>query len=295
MPADDNSAALARLVEQGIRIPPQPKVLVELRAQLASGKYTIRSVAQTIAHDPGLVAFLYQKARLPVFSGRGEAESLEELISLLGVNETVDLLKASALTTVINDDKRKAFDVYWARAEEMAQLAALIAEDLVSVCNVFPEQAYMAAIFHECGVPILMLRFPKYCETMRLDTVGSWPDRTLEDERFATDHCSVGYLVARHWGLPDFVCKAILHHHEMPREELGATATLIAILQLAIHFYRRLNNQRNPVWPQIGARVLDEIGIPQRDEADYYEEICRRFLDNESTASLLFKEKELAF
>ena len=42
----------------------------------------------------------------------------------------------------------------------IAQLAMLIAGRRVTVCNIFPDQAYLAGIFHDCGVPVLMQRFP---------------------------------------------------------------------------------------------------------------------------------------
>ena len=57
----------------------------------------------------------------------------------------------------------------------------MIAGDQVSVCNVFPDQAYMAGIFHECGVPVLMMRFPDYCSKLHLDDVSCWPNLAEED------------------------------------------------------------------------------------------------------------------
>ena len=46
----------------------------------------------------------------------------------------------------------------------VAQMAMLVAEERVSVCNIFPDQAYLAGIFHDCGVPVLMQRFTTYCK-----------------------------------------------------------------------------------------------------------------------------------
>ena len=65
---------------------------------------------------------------------------------------------------------------------------AMIASDRVSVCNIFPEQAYMAGIFYECGVPILMQRFPDYCSKLNLETTLFWPTLAEEDALFNVDH-----------------------------------------------------------------------------------------------------------
>jgi HD-like signal output (HDOD) protein len=170
--------------------------------------------------------------------------------------------------------------VFWSRAHEIAQMAAIVAADRVSVCNVFPDQAYLAGIFHECGVPVLMLRFPQYCAKLHLDDATCWPDLSAEDEKFDVDHCSVGYLVARHWGLPDFVCDAIRFHHDLPEEKtVGASVTLVAIIQAASHFYHRLHDVDDPLWQKIGPRVLTELGLGPDEEKDYYEQITGRFLD----------------
>jgi len=269
--------AIDQLAANGIRIPPQPKVLIELRREIAADDYDIRSISRIISQDPGLVAMLFKASRSPVFSRGRKFDKLDQVLQVIGIKQTYNLVQAIALSTAVSDGTRKAFDLFWTRSSEVAQLAAMIAGDLVSVCNVFPDQAYMAGIFHECGVPVLMMRFPDYCGALHLDHASCWPNLAEEDTRFQVDHCSVGYLVARHWGLPDFVCAAIRYHHDVPDEELGAAISLVAILQLAIHFYHRINDQPNPVWDKIGRRVLEEIGIAPEGMGEYFDDVSQRF------------------
>jgi HD-like signal output (HDOD) protein len=273
----EEQQALDRMAASGIRIPPQPRVLIELRDKIATGDYSVRSISSIIGQDPGLVAMLFKASRSPVFSRGRKFDKLDQVLQVIGVKQTYNLVQAIALSTAIGSGTRKAFELFWTRSSEVAQLAAMIAEDHVSVCNVFSDQAYMAGIFHECGVPLLMMRFPDYCNKLKLDDVCCWPYLAEEDEKFNVDHCSVGYLVARHWGLPDFVCAAIRYHHEIPTEELGAAISLVSIVQLAIHFYHRINDQPNPVWAKIGGRVLEEIGLTADDLEDYFEDVSNRF------------------
>jgi HD-like signal output (HDOD) protein len=273
----EEQQAFDRLVANGIRIPPQPRVLLELRDKIATGDFSVRAISTIISQDPGLVAMLFKAARSPVFSRGRKFDKLDQVLQVIGVKQTYSLVQAIALSTAIGGGTRKAFERFWTRSGEVAQLAALIAEDQVSVCNVFPEQAYMAGIFHECGVPILMMRFPDYCKKLQLDDVCCWPALSEEDSKFNVDHCSIGYLVARHWGLPDFVCIAIRYHHEVPADEFGAAISLVAIVQLAVHFYHRLNDQADPVWDRIGRRVLDELGLTTHELDDYFDDVSGRF------------------
>ncbi|MBK6905634.1 MAG: HDOD domain-containing protein [Rhodocyclaceae bacterium] len=275
----DEEKALADLAASGVRIPPQPRVVMEMQALLIADDYDMRKVAKVIAQDPGIVAMLFKVARSPVFKRAKPLTTLDQVLMTVGIKQTFNLVQAAALAGAVSDGTRKAFERFWTRAQEVAQIAAIIAEDRVSVCNVFPDQAYLAGIFHECGVPVLMLRFPDYCKALHLEDASCWPSLHEEDKRFNVDHVTVGYLVARHWKLPDFVCSAIRYHHEMPDEELGASISLIALLQAAVHFYNRLNHQKDHLWPEIGVRVMAEIGIPYDDEDDFFETISQIFIE----------------
>jgi hypothetical protein len=67
----------------------------------------------------------------------------------------------------------------------------------------------------------------------------------------------------------------------MPRGELGATCTLVAILQMAIHFYHAIMDVPDPLWPKIRGFVLEELGIHADGEQEYFEEIHERFLEQQ--------------
>ena len=58
---------------------------------------------------------------------------------------------------------------------------------------------------------------------------------------------------------------------------LGAAASLIAIVQLAAHAYLIDKGQSDPLWPRIGRRVLDELGMSDDELADYFDDLLARF------------------
>lgn len=271
--------AIKELVGKGIHLPPQPKVLLELQARFAADDYSMKELAAIISSDPAITAMLFKAVRSPVFGGGKKLDNLEQVLMVIGVKQTYSLVQAVSLSSTLSDHARRAFEIFWTRSGEVAQLAALIAAERVSVCNIFPEQAYMAGIFHECGVPVLMQRFPKYSDKLHLDKACCWPSLAEEDEQFNVDHTSIGYLVARHWKLPDFVCQAILYHHDMPKNETGTVRTLVAILQLAIHFYHRIGLVDDAIWFKLRQEVLEELGLSVDTEQDYFELIREQFLN----------------
>ena len=274
-PQDESAEHLAA---RGVRIPPWPRVLLELRDHLEHADFDPRSIATILAKDPGISATLFKVARSPSFNRNQRAlDRLDQVVMLLGVKQTLNLVQAAALASSLGGPNKAVLNVFWSNSEELAQIAALIAADRVSVCNIFPDQAYMAGIFRECGVPVIMQKHADYCATMATEPCPCWPQIFAEDKRCATDHCAIGYLVARHWKLPDFVASAILYHAEMPSEELGAVRSLVAILHLASYCQALINGYAAELWPALAGDVLAELGIHPEDANDFCSDIVERF------------------
>ena len=259
------------LAAVGIKIPPQPRVLLELKEMMARGNEDVRGLARVISNDPGISAMLFKAASSPVFGRGKKLSSLNQVLTLIGVKQVYCLVQAVALSSSIAGKNRNAFDTFWARAHEIAQLSAIIAQEKIAVCNVFAEHAYMAGIFFDCGVPVLMQRFPDYCSAMHLEGSLSWPELADENARFNVDHCTIGYLVARHWNLPDFVCNTIRYRDELPENETCDTRSLSAILFLANHYFHSLNQAEDQHWLAIRENVLAELGINSEEEEEAFE------------------------
>ena len=251
-----------RLLERGVTIPAQPRVLLELQDQLARGVSDVRLLARTIEQDPGIGAMLFKVVQGAAYRRLQPLASLEHVLQAIGLQQTGNLVRAIALSAAVPaKHNQKAFEAYWARSRAVSELAMLIADERVTVCNIFPDQACLAGVFHDCGVPVLMQRFSSYCRDMRLELAGGWIDLQEEDARFNADHCVIGYLVARHWKLPDFICDAIRFHHDMTLIHHHTARTMVAILQLAFHLYHHEQHLPSPEWSSVQDEVLDELGL----------------------------------
>ncbi|MGB4467446.1 MAG: HDOD domain-containing protein [Azovibrio sp.] len=276
---DGEAAARLRFVlERGVKIPPQPRVLEELRRMLQRRQFDVRALARVISQDPGVTALLFKAVKSPAYRQHHPFETVEQIIHTLGVKETFNLVQAVVLTsaTVIKNDRR-AYESFWARSQSVAQLAMLIADDRVNICNIFPDQAYLAGMFHDCGVPVLMQRFSTYGKEMHLGDMGRWVDLQEEDRKFNLDHCAVGYLLARHWSLPAFICEAVRCHHEISSMTPHASRTMVAILQLALDIYCRDARLENPEWARVKDDVISELGIHADALPEFVDVILERF------------------
>ena len=260
--SDSENVAVKRLLEKGVNIPLQPRVLEDLQQFIMRGETNLRALSRIISADPGISAMLFKVVQSAAYHRYQPFTSIDHILQAVGIKQTCNLVQAIALASAVpSKHNQKAFEAFWARSQAIAQLSMLIADERISVCNIFPDQAYLAGVFHDCGVPVLMQRFSTYGKSMHLAEPGCWTNIADEDARFNADHCVVGYLVGRHWKLPDFICDAIRFHHDINRLDNHAARTMVAILQLAIQIYYQDQRVANPDWESVCSSVLDELGM----------------------------------
>lgn len=274
----DDAVRVKMLLERGVKIPPQPRVLEELHKLIKRNEFDVRILARAINQDPGITALLFKVVTSAAYRKHQPFDSIESILHSLGVKETFNIIQAIALTSIGDIKKnRQVYEAFWSRSQSIAQIAMLIADERIAVCNIFPDQAYLAGIFHDCGVLLLMQRFPTYCAEMQLGVPGVWTNLADEDRKFNADHSVVGYIVAKHWHLPEFICDAIRYHHHISEMGLHAARTMVAILQLAVEIYYRDQRTPNPEWLQLKAEVLPELGLNEEALPEFVDVIIERY------------------
>jgi HD-like signal output (HDOD) protein len=275
---EEDAKKIKRLIERGVKIPPQPRVLDELRKHLQRKEFDVRVLAKVINQDPGITAMLFKVVTSAVYKQHQPFETVEQILHAVGVRQTCNLVQAISLAGMADLKKNpQVYEAFWARSHGVAQLAMLIADDRIAVCNIFPDQAYLAGVFHDCGVLLLMQRFSTYCAAMNLGEPGRWGDLAAEDAKFNADHCVVGYIVARHWHLPDFICDAIRYHHDIREIGQHASRSMVAIIQLAFEIYYRDQRVQNPEWEQVKGEVLPELGLGEDSLPEFVDDIIERY------------------
>jgi HD-like signal output (HDOD) protein len=271
----DEKALLDHVLASQISIPPQPGILLEIDKLINKPNNQITAIGNLINKDVGLTAAIFKLVNSSFYKSSTPITSIPKAITVLGLNQVSNLIKGLLLRKSIGGNE-VAYEKFWERSNDIALLCAIIAKKQISACNIAVEQAYMAGLFHECGVPILMQRFPEYCQAFRLNHGSHWPDFHDEDIRYDTDHTVVGYLVTRHWNLPEFICQAVRFHHDRLNVE-HAALTLVSILQMARHLHKKMNRIKDPEWQEIGGPIMDEIGVDREGAAEFMEDVLEKF------------------
>lgn len=261
-------------LKMAVRIPSPPPLLDELNRLLEDPNAGMEEIGQVVQTDAGLTASLYRTLAKPMYGIRRPPETVAKAISLVGLRTVAELVKGLSIESAIYGES-KFYPWFWERANEIARYASTIAWKQRSVCNVFPEHAQLAALFMDCGVPILIQHIEKYEYAFITSKGYIWPHVPAEDAKFNTDHAVVGYLAARHWKLPDYVCQAVRWHHD-PINVNDQAATLVAILQTAKHIYNVHALKDDSDWPVHETRALEEIGVAKEGLLEFEEDIVDR-------------------
>jgi HD-like signal output (HDOD) protein len=269
---------LRGLLERGVSIPPQCRIVGELARQLAAPDIDLRITAATLRQDPLLIDGLFRLAGNGAYAQHGELASVECLLRAIGVRRTFNLVRALALSRSISGPVRHHVDErFWLRARSIAELSMLVAHDRYPVCGVFADEAYLAGLFMDCGVPMLMGVFSDYCAGLFLDGDGRWPDLAVEDGKVNIDHALVGYFVACHWQLPDNVCQAVRFHHQIAQAADHSAAPVVAILNLARHIWHLHHGTEDAKWHAVADDTLRELRLEDEHRFEVVDAVLERF------------------
>lgn len=267
------SAERIRALLQGISIPPQPQIMVDLQMEQLTGDCDIGRVTALISQDVGLSGSILKTVNSAFFGLKNKIASVQQACRLLGVESVVNIVNALSIRGELSDEDIVGLGRFWDTANDVAMAAATIAKQIGARSA---DEAYTLGLFHNCGIPLLMQRFPGYAEVMRQAYAAPQPRIIdVENRLLQTNHAVVGYYVAKSWNLPGYLCAAIHDHHSAqqifadPDYPHSEVKTLLAILKMAEHIcglYKVLGQQREDLeWLQLRDDLLLYVGLGSYD------------------------------
>ncbi len=267
---DRDQRIIGAILAGGVKIPPMPGVLVEFQALSRDPDAGPREYARLVSRDAALAGALFRVAGSPVFGLRSKVDSLDKVVTLLGLRTTAAVVRGEALRTALSDpDHLAVMNALWERMHAVAAWMLAI-HKAVRPRGLPQDQVFLLGIFHDCGIAVLCRRFPGYARAFKAS--GGWPDLDALDHQFQTSHTVVGQMVARNWQLPQDLALAIRHHHDADVPDLPVDVLrLIAVFQFALHLYLRHGGQEDPDWALWQGRVMASLGLDEVELSDLEE------------------------
>ncbi len=260
---------------QGISVPPQPQIMVDLQMEQYMPDPDLEMIAKLISQDPGLSGALLKLVNSAHFGLTNKIASIQRAVNLLGSRSIINLINAQSIKGEMSDETIVTLNRFWDNAQDVAMTCMTLAKRLGSQAV---DEAYALGLFHDCGIPLMLKRFPEYMSVVEDAYASAGPGQRVvdtENQVFNTNHAVVGYYTAKSWRLPEHLSNAIANHHNALAVFSDETArnsqlkNLLSILKMAEHIcasHRVLGGQsEDHEWNTISHLVLDYVGLPEYD------------------------------
>lgn len=209
-----------------------PHVAIRVTQLVNSENSTMQDFEETIQLDPVLVTRLLRLVNSSFFSLSQKVESISKAVVFVGMKNLRNLVAVEALRDMFKEEgdpsgfSRKHL---WVHSATVALLSDMIGKRIFGDSR---EDLFLAGIIHDIGliaedqVAGDLLR--KACQLYR---PGKKSLIESEREIIGTDHCEVGYMLAKEWKMPDDVLNAIRFHHDT--EKKITPSSPVGIVQLS--------------------------------------------------------------
>jgi HD-like signal output (HDOD) protein len=267
--AEERDQLLKNLV-----IPPRPSVLDSLMALRNDPDINLQKVGKVISADIALSAAILKAANSPVVRRGKRISSVSQAMNLLGLKNVISLISGLVLRSRLTDSAPPSIEIFWERAMQIAMINNALCEHLGNT----PEDSSSYALFHGCGIALMLMRFSNFERTLQLiDMATDSRIPRVEQELHGSSHDVVGYLVGRAWNMPEPFCRAILLQYDPhvfdPEIELPIgqdERMMIALTRAATNVWlTQIPGNADAGWPELGESVLKMIGIDPVDFEDW--------------------------
>lgn len=190
---------------ENVQLPTIPDVARELIATMKDDDIPFEKVRAAISKDPALTAKLIRLANSARFGLPRQVASLDDAITMVGLNQVRTLALASCMSGVFKDVPGVDADAFWKESMAIAGYSQWLARTLGS--NV--QESWLAGFLVRLGELIIAQKAPEQIpaiEQLPHHAGGRWErERTL----LGFTEAQVTAELARRWRFPDTITRAL--------------------------------------------------------------------------------------
>lgn len=207
------SETIARRVSEK---PIPSQVAFKLLKVIEDENHSLKEVVHIVENDASLTTEVLKVANSAAYYRGQDVTTVNRAALLMGEMMVVGVAICASSSILYHSP----LEGYESKAGEMwdhSLRSAVAARELsrFSKSKVPPGLAFTAGLLHDIGKSILseFLRGSAHQMTKLCETGEASDYLAAERAMIGTDHATVGFALARHWGLPESLCVAIRDHH----------------------------------------------------------------------------------
>lgn len=244
------------------RLPAFPSIVLRILETLEDENSSITVLVNHLQRDPVIAGHVLSAANRSSQHGHRSMGGISAAVSFIGMRRVREIVLATSLVDLSRQTRNSRF--FW----EHSLAVGICAQELAREFSLNVDHALIAGLLHDIGKLWMSWLHPALHQQVS-DTIEQQPRPLCEIEQqiFGLDHCQIGELVSRHWGLPAEIVEAITcHHHPDNHPELGKLAALTHVAEAisnGLDIPWRDDNQVN----ELSDHALRVLGLDWRAES----------------------------
>ncbi len=215
---------------------PLPEVATKAIRLLSDSNSSSQDLARVISLDQGLTARVLALANSAYFGAARRFVTVREAIIRLGYKTVQAILYAASASSALS----RPLTLYGMGRNELWKHSIACAISARLIANQYRlwdvEEAYVAGLLHDIGLPALDRFVQQRSELVRLIRSADYPPFMAEQMVLGFDHAYLGSLICQKWQLTEELTAAVSAHHEplagQPRSILAAIVHLADVVSL---------------------------------------------------------------
>ncbi|MFK7912554.1 MAG: HDOD domain-containing protein [Pseudomonadales bacterium] len=197
---DPDAMLRAEIEHHSLHLPPLPGVAAQVLAINVDGNDGASELAKLIQQDQSLASNVMRIVNSPSFRGATEIVALQQAIARLGMSRIREMALSVSLKAVL--DQKGPYDVLVQAAWQRALGSALWAREVARMCRKNVENAYLGALLHNIGAPVVLHRLSALEDA---DAVSG----CVADELAQRHLQRAGLMLIESWHLPALLARYV--------------------------------------------------------------------------------------
>ncbi len=220
-------ADVQEYINKGIELPAAPTIITQLTSLLNNEEVSSHELALVAQTDQAFTAKILKLVNSPFYGFSREVSSVEEAITMIGLEAVHQLLLTMSFLNMFKADKN-IFNIneFWLHSLSVGIIAK---ELLKNESKENKNAAYLSGILHDVG-RLIYYQVDQKKYVAFYDKGNSVIDLEKESKWFQLNHQQIGSLLGEKWNFPDIIVSTIKYHHS-PEDYKGDNI----ILAHAVH------------------------------------------------------------
>jgi len=267
--------AIQEIVEEVKDLPTLPAVVMEILNNIDKDNVDTHALAQKVTHDIALTAKTLRYANSAYYSTMIKVTTIQQAISLLGLNTVRQIIVTAALTGCFPENNCRGFSHidFW----KHSNVVGIVAKSLARRLNFNQDVAFTAGLLHDIGTLVLVTYHgADYEQVIAWQAEHQCTQFEAERHVIGLDHAAVGEALARQWNFSEQMTNAISGHHQPEKPGLGFLATIVHVANGIAHALN-VTSVPDHSTPEITALSWESLGLTQESLDQLLAEASKEF------------------